>query len=143
MRKFYKQNDVGYRYTNIAFANAAKITVAARAEFARRLIRLIDGNFQVVYLDETSFNAWMTARKTWNTRDQFVKIPLAPKRGKGITVTGAIGKCLKQAVFRHSGSTNKDDFILFLKEMRKQVKDRRRKIFAVMDNHKSHHTLDA
>lgn len=49
-----------------------------------------------------------------------INLPQQDRRGSGLTVYGAIGTCLKKAVFTLGDSTNPKDYCDFLKEVRKQ-----------------------
>jgi transposase len=97
----------------------------------------------IIWGDEASFNCWMRSRRTWSTKEEPVKVVLNEKRNSGITVYGAIGAAMERPLFKQFKTTNKEDFLSFLTEIRgtlpEQYKDRTIKL--VLDNHKSHGTL--
>ena len=70
-------------------------------------------------MDESSFNTWKRINKTWAPKYNIIHIPLQNSRRKGVTVYGAIGTCLKKAVFLTGETTSTDGFIRLLKEVRK------------------------
>ena len=72
----------------------------------------------VVYGDESSFNLWMRPTKTWGRDDGKTKIEINIKRGKSITLYGAIGEMMTKPVFMQGRSTNTDEFCNFLKLVR-------------------------
>ena len=49
---------------------------------------------------------------------------------------GAIGSCLKKPIYSVGLSTNKEDFLQFLKMIKSDLG--RQKAFLVYDNHRSH-----
>ena len=52
---------------------------------------------------------------------------------------GAIGNCLAKPVFMISKSTNKEDFLSFLKLLKRSIG--RSKVFFVYDNHRAHMSI--
>ena len=108
--------------------------------FTVDLARRIRDKENLVYIDETATNMWIRKRYTWSTRDRPVKMVLNQDRGHGVTVYGAIGECLQNAVFMLGKSTNTREFADFLRQIRmcSSAADRP-KLVIVLDNHKSHH----
>ena len=87
---------------------------------------------------------WMRKRYAWTRRINPVRMFLNEKRGKGITIMGAIGHKLPTGVFGLARSTNKEQVCEFLKKLRgvvsPDVSKPREKIVLVLDNHRSHGT---
>ena len=96
----------------------------------------------VVYGDESSFNLWMRPTKTWGRDDGKTKIEINIKRGKSITLYGAIGEMMTKPVFMQGRSTNTDEFCKFLKLVRQNFSDNSR-IYLVLDNHPTHKSVAA
>ena len=78
----------------------------------------------MIYFDESSFNADQIQQRAWFYKKEKFIIPAAKKRGKGFTIYGAISNCLKNrnSYFTIGDSTNKIDFIQFMKELKNQIK---------------------
>jgi fucose 4-O-acetylase-like acetyltransferase len=68
-----------------------------------------------------------------------VIVPLNPSR-TGITVYGGIGNCLIHPVFMTAESTNKEDFVKFIKKNCLIILTLDRETFFVLDNHRAHHS---
>ena len=76
----------------------------------------------IIYMDETSVNTWIRKQKTWQRRDEPVQVTINPKR-VSVTIYGAIGNCLTKPVFMIGDSTNKNEFIEFLENVRLNLVD--------------------
>ena len=64
----------------------------------------------IVYLYETSFNFHLRNRRVWSYNDERVEKPISNTRFSGVTLFGAIGKCLKHPVFMTAESTTSQSF---------------------------------
>jgi len=94
----------------------------------------------VVYTDESSFNMWIKMRSTWMNTEQPVKIILNKHRGNGITVIGAIGELLATPLFMLAKSTNSEEFMAFLRQLRDRFSYcKATTIHLVLDNAAAHH----
>jgi DDE superfamily endonuclease len=92
----------------------------------------------VVYLDESTFNFHMRNRRTWSYNDERVSKPISNTRYSGVTLFGAIGKCLKHPVFMTAESTSSISFQLFIESLCASLKDNVDKPVLLMDNHAAH-----
>lgn len=93
--KIYKRHDINYRFANWAYKRAAQVPPEVRFQFAQRLRELVRSKAPLVYVDESSFNCWQRAKKTFVPRDCKVSIPLNVAYTQPVTVYGAIGACLR------------------------------------------------
>lgn len=108
--------------------------------FSLYLARLVQERKPLVYFDESSFHMWMRNNRTWTSPDCAVKWAYPKFRGSGVTVFGAISTCFERPVFMQATTTNKENVMKFLGQLRKQFADPDLKVFVVLDNHTSHHT---
>ena len=104
-----------------------------RRDFARLLGELINDGVPIVYIDETTFNTWLRKTHSWQRPLQKVHIKLNPKRIGECTLYGAIGACMELPVYYVGKSTNKEDFIEFLKLVKIELGALRPML--VYDNH--------
>ena len=107
-----------------------------RREFARQLAELIIDDTPIVYVDETTFNTWLRKTHSWQRPLEKVTIKLNPRRIGECTLYGAIGACMARPVYYVGKSTNKTDFVEFLKLVKIELGDVRPVL--VYDNHRSH-----
>jgi len=137
--RLYKKHGISYRATGYMKYSGFKVTERERCEYARMLKKVIDGDKALIYVDESSFNTWRRINKTWAPKYNVINLPQQDSRGHGFTVYGAIGTCLRKAVFTLGESTNPDGYCAFLREVRKQFIGRAdEEIYVVADGHKAH-----
>ena len=68
-------------------------------------------------------------------------IPLPKTRGKGFTVIGGLGSCIRGGFFgKIIRSTNKEDFVDFLESLATNLLNTECKPWIVLDNHTAHHS---
>jgi transposase len=140
LRAFYKKSKVGYYVANYQYQQAVARPQWKVQEFAVALARLVQDKSIVVYTDESSFNMWIKMRSTWMNMDEPVKIILNKHRGNGITVIGAISEHLASPLFMLAKSTNSEDFMAFLKQLRNRFSYcKSTTIHLVLDNAAAHH----
>ena len=92
---------------------------------------MIEGGREIVYVDESTFNLWQYPNRSWLREGMTVS--LSEKRGKSMTVIGAISK--DRGLVHYEivvGSNNADTFSKFLTDLR--WKCRARKSVVVLDN---------
>jgi len=65
---------------------------------------------EIVYMDETTFNFHLRNRRVWSYNDERIEKPISNTRFSGVTLFGAIGKCLKHPVFMTAESTTSKSF---------------------------------
>jgi len=94
--------------------NGFKITDQERLEYAKMLKQVIDSDKAVIYVDESSFHTWKTLNKTWAPKHNVINLPISSSRGKSLTVFGAIGTCLKKAVFMLAPRNDAENYCVFL-----------------------------
>ena len=100
----------------------------------------------MVYMDETSVNLWGVLRKRTWTDNKSLHLPYQAKRGKNLTVYGAISGFMSEAVkephFRFIYSvvnkTNSVNTKAFLEKVIEEVPVPIAQIKLVCDNHSSH-----
>ena len=141
---FYRKNKVNYRVVKYQFSRARETPISDVQRFVVDLARRVKLNQNIVYFDETSCNMWMRKRMSWCSRAHPVRMHLNKKRGKGVTVMGAIGHNLSFGVFGLAKTTNQHEVAEFLKRVRNAVTPypftNNERIVMVLDNHKSYKT---
>ena len=65
-----------------------------------------------MYVDETTFNTWMTKQKIWQVKNRPIQLP-QPRRVGRCTLYGAISDRI-DPVYHVAESTNRTDFGIFL-----------------------------
>ena len=94
-------------------------------------------------MDETSFAAQgqgCRVRKTWSSADDPIEVHIN-NRPQYITIFGAIGSALNNAVFMEGKSTNAVEFKQFLMKVLMEVKcgfSGSKRPVLIMDNHGAH-----
>jgi hypothetical protein len=108
--------------------------------FITTLANSIKADAHLVFNDETSVTLWYRPRKLWmSSRDRLtVKIPRS--RRSCFTIYGGISNKDSELVYQFGASTNKDDFISFLRRFK--TRNVTGEIIMVLDNHASHRTKD-
>ena len=91
--------------------------------FSLHLARLVKEKKALVYFDESSFHMWMRNTRTWSPPDLSVKWAHPKFRGHGITVYGAISTSFDRPVFMQGQSTNKQNVMTFLGQLRRSFAD--------------------
>ena len=130
---------MSYRNTGYMLYNGFKVTQKTKQEYAIKLKEFIDGDKPLIYVDESSFNTWKKMNKTWAPKHNIIHLPLQNTRRKGVTVYGAIGACLRKAVFIGGETTCTDGFISLLKKVRKNfIGGREETIYMVADGASAH-----
>lgn len=110
-----------------------------RSDFAVYIARLITvEKREVVYIDESTFNFHMRNRRTWSYRDELVVKPISTERFSGVTLYGAIGKCLKYPVFFVAPSTSTISFQEFAISLCTSIKEGIVRPVIMLDNHRAH-----
>ena len=96
-----------------------------------------------MYIDETTVNTFMRPSRVWSYADRPVDHVLPSKR-LGLTIYGAIGHCLRGPVFMTGGTTNKQEFITFVKRLSTSISNNVVcKPLLVLDNHRAHVSIEA
>ena len=70
-----------------------------RRSYAAELANVMKDKLPIIYVDETTFNTWLRPSKVWQAADEYMEIPLNPKRVGQCTLYGAIGWCLSEPVY--------------------------------------------
>ena len=96
--------------------------MSERAAFSRLVANLMNSKpHQMIWMDETTYSSVQTRAKSWSKKHPLV---LHPKNNRQmrITVFGAISPCLENGrVMRLAKSTNKQDFMNFLFQIKQSV----------------------
>ena len=122
--KFYKAHGIRYRNGKAIYrAEAAKsVTIKKRRNvFSKLLATLVATHKPIIYCDETTFNSWMMKAKSWAHERNSLLHARNSKR-LSVTVYGAFGNCMNNPVFKMGGTTNRIEFIEFMREVKEQVK---------------------
>ena len=115
--EFYKEKGILWKTGKAIYRQESAMAPRLQKErfaFARLLTKLLDAKMPMIFMDETTVNTWQIKTKSWSTRTNIV-FHKRPSTRIGITVFGAIGNCLKKPVFRTAKSTNKDDYVEFMR----------------------------
>lgn len=126
LRNFYLKNHVKFGKPNKVYTSAIikKDQLAfERRSYAATLAGVMKDKLPIIYVDETTFNTWLRPAKVWQFANEVMEIPLNPKRVGQCTLYGAIGWCLSEPVFQISRSTNKEDFVEFLKKVSSKIQN--------------------
>ena len=80
----------------------------------------------MIQFKDVIFKRKFTQKKTWFHRNQKLIVPLNSERGKGFTVYGAVGLCIKDDLshFEVHDSTNKNDFVNFMINLSQKIEPR-------------------
>jgi hypothetical protein len=145
--EFYKANGVEWKTGKAIYRKEQKEQKRLKQErfaFARLLSKLLDENVPIIFMDETTVNTWQMKTKSWSTKNDIV-YHTRPSTRLGVTVFGAIGNCLKKAMFMTAKSTNKNDYLNFMRQVSQQVRPdpQNRKPVLLYDAHRAHTSLDA
>ncbi len=142
--KFYHMNNVSFRNVQKVYRTSLirkPQLEMEREQFALKLGHLIRNGAPVIYCDESSFNNWSLDNKSWSTSELFIELPYN-KRHYSVTLFASIATCLKDGfVLNLAKSTNKEDFLLHLKSVKKAMRDSTLKPYIVLDNASAHHSL--
>ena len=143
--KFYRRKGIRWRVTRYSlFGEHSKPVQRCdeRTVFASRLRDIIAADEPLIYFDECSFNAWLRSSHSWTSGTGPMMVPLPQKRGKGFTVMGGLGNCIRGGFFgKIVQSTNKADFVEFLQELIPRLTPETKvKPWIVLDNHTAHHS---
>ena len=92
--KFGKPNKV---YTSALMK--CELLALERRSYAAELANVMKDKLPIIYVDETTFNTWLRPSKVWQAADEYMEIPLNPKRVGQCTLYGAIGWCLSEPVY--------------------------------------------
>jgi len=144
--EFYRANGIAWKTGKAIYRKEKSLEKTLQKErfvFARILAKLIEEKVPLIYMDETTFNTWQMKTKSWSSKSDIV-YHHRPSTRLGITVFGAIGNCLKKPMFMTARSTNKEDYMRFMNQVKEQVRDLRgRKPVLLYDAHRAHTSLIA
>ena len=101
------------------------------------LAELVVSEQPLIYLDESTFHAYLRQSRTWSYSDSPVKFVLSRRRFSGVTLFGAFGNCLEAPVFMTAKATCIASFRDFIKTVIEAFKNNRRP-YLVLDNHAAH-----
>ena len=145
LRKYYVRH--GVKYVTGKPTYHAEVVHKARLDAERVKFATFMGNIlrlskPLIYMDETTFNSWQLKPRSWQHpghRNQHVR----PGARHCVTVFGAIGLPLTEAVFSFADSTNQVDYRLFLRKIKAHQKVTvRGKPLLLFDGHPAHKTKE-
>lgn len=73
LRNFYLREKIKYRAASTVYRKAITnqySIYSMRLEFARLIGNFLANQFPIIWVDETSFNAWSTQSKSWCMKGQ-------------------------------------------------------------------------
>ena len=143
--EFYKERGIQWKTGKAIYRAESAMKPRLQQEryaFARLLAKLIEEKKHIIFMDETTVNTWQIKTKSWSSKTDIVEHK-RPSTRIGITVFGAIGNCLKNPVFRTAKSTNKTDYIEFMRLVKEQVRQihHSQKPILLFDAHRAHTSL--
>ena len=97
-------------------------------------------DFGILYIDETSTHLWDNRGKVWQYPQDKLRIARNPDRGHGITVFGCLFSTDSRVRFTFGKSTNKLEFLDFLKNKVHPFVNYPRSTVLILDNHAAHHS---
>ena len=121
-----------------ALAQEKRIEAKQQA-FALELGNLIRHKFDLIYVDEASFNSYLHKEKTWAYVDTAVNIPINSRRFSK-TVIASIGNCLKDGYcLTLNDRTDAAAFMEHLEALKAALRKPDSKPTLVLDNASAHH----
>ena len=114
--------------------------IEERARYAVQLASLIEEGSDIIYVDETTFNTHLRAKRTYMYPECPVNIEISNRRLSGVTLFGAIGSCLQKPVFMTGRSTNSLEFREFLLKIIEQLPAGMPKSYLVHDGARAHYS---
>ena len=138
---WYRKNGVTKTRPQYKFLGALKRKRlrSEQVDWCYDISKFMRRGFDIVWIDETTTNLWDCQSKVWQQRGDPLTIYRSSDRGKSQTIIG--GLFMKSAELRWSfaKSTNKEDFLEFLKNQIDRFTKYPRTTVLVLDNHRAHH----
>ena len=143
LRQLYIRHGVKYRTSRYQFTGnqSPENRERYRRGYSRKLIRYIQGGYEVVYFDETRTSVWDKQRRVWQRPKAPVKCKLSTHRG-GVTIFGALSSTQNKLVWETTQGTTTDDVLSFFRQKLLPSVIRPHNTLLVMDNLGSHHHAD-
>lgn len=105
-----------------------------------QLNQYIQNDAEILFIDEATCHPWHVAeKKTWQSADSPIFLPLSSSRGAGVAVAASISLKYNDFVYRVDAKNNAKTFTRFLDQLELSI-DRPGNTVLVMDNatyHKS------
>lgn len=93
-----------------------------RVACAKLIGALQQAGHPLIYMDETTLNSWLTKSRSWS----YARTPVLGALNApyfSTTIYGALGSCLENnATFMSGRSTNAEEFVKFLHQVKSKVK---------------------
>ena len=96
--------------------------------------------FEIIYIDETSSHLWDHRGRVWQPQDDAIFIYRPATRGHSVTIIAGLSSDGGKLRWQLSKSTNKEDFLLFLKTKVHPFVKYPRSTVLILDNHRAHHS---
>ena len=147
--QFYQANGIKIRTGQAVyrqFIDQSLRVMGERAAFSRLIGNLMIAKpHQLIWMDETTYSSVQMKAKSWS-RKQDPVLHAKNNRQMRVTVFGAIGTCLQNGrVMRLAKSTNKQDFMSFLVDIKTSIlpKYRSQKQILLFDGARAHTCHDS
>ena len=140
---WYRRNGIRWRRPNYKMLGALKraTLLKEQAEWSWQLTTYMQRGFEIIYIDETSSHLWDQKGKVWQPNDDSIFIHRPSTRGHSVTIIAGLSSNGGVLQWQISRSTNKEDFLHFLKSKVHPFVKYPRSTVLVMDNHRAHHSL--
>ena len=107
-------------------------------EFCLRLLRHWDAGAEIIFVDESTSNAWMRGnQKSWMLPGQPIFLRLAPSSGQSQAIQGAISNKQRQFLWAVSDGNCGEPFQQFVRKIAAWAKDPKNTVL-VLDNASYH-----
>ena len=140
---WYRKNKIRWRKPQYKMLGALKrgSLLQDQAEWCWQLTTYMQRGFEIIYIDETSSHLWDHKGKVWQPNDDSVHIYRAATRGHSVTIIAGLSSDGGKLHWQLAKSTNKEDFLNFLKKQVHPFVKYPRSTVLVLDNHRAHHSL--
>lgn len=114
---WYRRNGITWTKPQLKFLGAKKRPnlLKEQAEWCHQLTEYHRRGHEIVWIDETTTNLWDQRGRVWQHKGNPLTVHRPSDRGKSTTVYGALFRHGGHLRFHFGPSTNKEDFLVFLK----------------------------
>ena len=139
----YKRHGVRFKMPKVhARLTDAQVLalIPQRIQFAEQIKVLEDAGHQIIYGDESTFQATMRPGRTWMAEERLV-VRKNLQMLRNVTVYGAVTRALPRPIFFMSTTTNAREFQRFVHVLIEKTRHLTKPVL-VLDNHRAHKTAD-
>jgi transposase len=105
-------------------------------EYVHSIVQLRRSGVDIIYIDQTSFNAWDGKERCWQPSKNPLTFSQMNTKTSNFTVYGGISELTGRFTFKIYENTSIDSFLDFMKLFKNRSK--KHEIAFVLDNHSSH-----